>query len=178
MSTNTNTNTPNTPVANVNLPPCLRGLTSKDLRFKPLKVSQKTKKDGTQSERKYGAYFFQIRTGGKWGEVASLPIAAALLLKEYHGIFNADTAAISLARLMHLLGIEAPAAVIEAADEAEARIEARAAKKAAHEAEVVAAGKDAYKTAAADRADIAWAKLVDRVKEREQEQGEEQGEEE
>lgn len=163
-------------VDNVNaLPPCLRGLTAKDLRFKPLKVSQKTKKDGTQGDRKYGAYFFQVRTGGKWEEIASLPIAAALLLKEYHGTFNADTAACALARLMDKLHLEAPAAVIAAADEAYARIEARLAKKAAHEAEVVAAGKDAYKTAAADRADIAWSKLVDRVNERaKQEQGEEQ----
>lgn len=174
MDTNTNTNTS---AANVNLPPCLRGLVSKDLRFKPLKVSQKTKKEGSQGDRKYGAYFFQLRTGGRWCEIAGLPIAAALLLKEYQGTFNADTAAVALARLLHLLGIAAPAAVIEAADEAEARIAAKAAKKAAKEAETVAAGKDAYKTAAADRADIAWAKLVDRVKEREQEQGEEQGEE-
>lgn len=175
MSTNTNTTTP---TANVNLPPCLRGLTSKDLRFKPLKVSQKAKKDGTQGDRKYGAYFFQLRTGGKWNEVAGLPIAAALLLKEYHGTFNADTAAVALARLLHLLGIAAPAAVIEAADEAEARIAAKAAKRAAKEAETVAAGKDAYKTAAADRADTAWAKLVDRVREREEQgQSEEQGEE-
>lgn len=162
MSTNTNTNT-NTPAANPNLPPCLRRLTSKDLRFKPLKVSQKTKKNCTQGERKYGAYFFQLRTGGKWEEVASLPIAAALLLKEYHGIFNADTAAVSLVRLMSRLGIVVPEAVKNAENEALARIEARAAKKAAHEAEVVAAGKEAYKTAAADRANIAWAKLVDRV---------------
>lgn len=171
MSTNTNTNTP---VANINLPPCLRGLTSKDLRFKPLKVSQKTKKDGSQGDRKYGANFFQARTGGKWCEIAGLPIAAALLLKEYQGTFNADTAAVALARLLHLLGIAAPAAVIEAADEAEARIAAKAAKRAAKEAETVAAGKDAYKTAAADRADTAWAKLVDRVNKREQEQGEEE----
>lgn len=177
MNTNTNTNT-NAPVARINLPPCLRGLTAKDLRFKPLKVSQKTKKDGTQGDRKYGAYFFQVRTGGKWCEIASLPIAAALLLKEYQGTYNADTAAAALARLLHLLGIAAPAAVIEAADEAEARIEARAAKRAAKEAETVAAGKDAYKTAAADRADTAWGKLVDRVAKRKQEQGEEQGEEE
>lgn len=177
MSTNTNTNT-NTPAANTSLPPCLRGLTSKDLRFKPLKVSQKAKKDGTQGDRKYGAYFFQVRTGGKWCEIAGLPIAAALMLKEYQGTYNADTAAVALARLMHLLGMTAPAAVIEAADEAEARIAARAEKKAEKEAEVVAAGKEAYKTAAADRADIAWARLVDRVNERKQEQGEEQGEEE
>ena len=175
MSTNTNTNTP---VANVNLPPCLRGLTSKDLRFKPLKVSQRAKKGGTQGDRKYGAYFFQLRTGGKWCEIAGLPISAALLLKEYHGTFNADTAAVALARLLHLLGIAAPAAVIEAADGAEARIAAKAAKRAAKEAETVAAGKDAYKTAAADRAETAWGKLVDRVKKREEQgQGGEQGEE-
>lgn len=175
MSTNTNTNTP---AANVNLPPCLRGLTSKDLRFKPLKVSQKAKKDGTQGDRKYGANFFQVRSGGWWREIAGLPIAAALMLKEYQGTFNADTAAVALARLMHHLGITAPAAVIEAADEAEARIEAKAAKKAAKEAETVAQGKEAYKTAAADRADIAWARLVDRVNERKQEQSEGQSEEE
>lgn len=156
-----------------NLPPCLRGLTAKDLRFKLLKVTQKTKKDGTKTERKFGAYFFQVRTGGKWEEVASLPIAAALLLKEYQGVFNADTAACALARLMDTLHIEAPAAVIAAADVAYARIEARLAKKAAHEAEVVKQGKDAYRTAAADRADIAWSRLVDRVNERaKQEQGE------
>lgn len=160
-----------------NLPPSLRGLTAKDLRFKPLKVSQKTKKDGTQGERKYGAHFFQVRTAGKWEEIASLPIAAALFLKEYQGTFNADTAACALARLMNTLHIEAPAAVIAAADEAYARIEARLAKKAAHEAEVVSQGKEAYKTAAADRADIAWSRLVDRVNERaKQEQGE-QGQE-
>lgn len=170
MSTNANTNTP---TANVNLPPCLRGLTSKDLRYKPLRVSQKTKKDGTQGDRKYGAYFVQVRTGGKWCEIAGLPIAAALLLKEYHGTFTADTAAVALARLLHLLGITAPAEVIEAADEAEARIAAKAAKRAAKEAETVAAGKNAYKTAAADRAERAWDKLVDRVRER-GEQGEEE----
>lgn len=167
MNTNTNTKTA--------LPPCLRDLTAKDLRFKPLKVSQKTKKDGTQTERKFGAYFFQVRTGGKWEEIASLPIAAALVLKEYQGTFNADTAACGLARLMDKLHIEAPAAVIAAADEAYARIEARLAKKAAHEAEVVKQGREAYKTAAADRADIAWSRLVDRVNERaKQEQEQEQ----
>lgn len=159
------------------LPPCLRGLTAKDLRFKPLKVSQKTKKDGSKTERKYGAYFFQVRTGGKWEEIASLSISAALDLKAYQGTFNADTAAVALANMMKWLYIDPPEEVVAAASEAEARIAARAAKKAAHEKEVVAAGKDIYKSAAADRADIAWSRLVDRVNEREQEQGEKQGEE-
>lgn len=113
---------------------------------------------------KYGAYSFQLRTGAGWevcAEIDGIPV-------EYtERTFTKDGAAALLPSLMGWAGLDIPASVMEAAREAQKRLDEAQAAKEKREADTVAKGETEYLKAKRASAEKSWTRLVERVTERE-----------
>lgn len=113
---------------------------------------------------KYGAYSFQLRTGAGWEVCAEIDGIPAEFTER---TFTKDGAAALLPSLMGWAGLDIPASVMEAANEAQARLNEAQAAKEKREADTVARGEAEYLKAKRASAEKSWTRLVERVTERE-----------
>ena len=113
---------------------------------------------------KFGAYSFQLRTGAGWEVCAEIDGIPA----EYtERTFTKDGAAALLPSLMGWAGLDIPASVMEAANEAQKRLDEAQAAKEKREAEIVEKGEAEYLKTKRASAEKSWSRLVERVTERE-----------
>ena len=115
---------------------------------------------------KFGAYSFQLRTGAGWEVCAEIDGIPAEFTER---TFTKDGAAALLPSLMDWAGLDIPASVMEAASEAQKRIDEAQAAKEKREVDTVAKGEAEYLRAKRASAEKSWLRLVERVAEREAE---------
>lgn len=116
-----------------------------------------------KGKRTPSKFAFWVRAGGVWTTAAESGDERA---EKYRGVFSADVAAFKLPDIMDECGLEVPAGVLKAADEAEVRLNAILRKREAREDATVAKGWDAFRDAKADAAKKSWERLTANVEER------------
>jgi hypothetical protein len=113
---------------------------------------------------KLGAYSLQLRTGAGWVSCANVD---GVPVEYTERTFTKDGAAALLPSLMGWAGLDIPASVMEAANEAQKRLDEAQAAKERREAETVEKGEAEYLKTKRASAEKSWTRLVERVAERE-----------
>lgn len=120
------------------------------------RVDKKGKRTATK-------FAFWVRAGGVWTTAAESGDERA---EKFRGVFSADVAAFTLPDILAECGLDVPAGVQTAAEDAEVRLNAILRKREAREDATVAKGWDAFRAAKADAAVKSWERLTANVAER------------
>lgn len=116
-----------------------------------------------KGKRTPSKFAFWVRANGTWTTAAESGDERA---EKFRGVFSADVAALKLPEILEACGLEVPAGVKTAAEDAEARLNALLRKREEREDATVAKGWDVFRDAKADAAKKSWERLTERVEER------------